>query len=68
MDIFSRGSSSLQVKERRDTFRIVEDAFVMGLVFVDVTISKKERKTKRENRKPNEIYQMILFRNIPLKL
>ena len=41
MDILSRGSSSLQMEERRDTFRIVEDASMMGLGFDDVNISKK---------------------------
>ena len=48
MDILSRGSSSLQMEERRDTFRIVEDALVMGLVFDDVTISKMKTEQKRE--------------------
>merc|ERR1719318_1957810 len=48
MDILSRGSSSLQIEERKDTFRIVEDALVMGLVFDDVTISKMNKEQKRD--------------------
>merc|ERR1719318_416915 len=46
MEILSRGSSSLEVDEKRNSFMIVEDAMVMGIVFDDVTMCKI--KTKQE--------------------